>query len=38
MKSDKLRKVKTLCYRLELTVLITSMHSHDGAEVMKIGN
>jgi hypothetical protein len=38
MKSDKLMKVETLCYRLELIVLIASMHSHDDVEMMKIGN
>jgi hypothetical protein len=38
MKSGKLRKVGTLCYRLELAMLIASMHSHDDVEVMKIGD
>jgi hypothetical protein len=38
MKSGKWRKVETLCYKLELAVLVASMHLHDGTEVMKIGN
>jgi hypothetical protein len=38
MKSGKLMKVETLRYKLELTVLIASIHSHDDVEVIKIGN
>jgi hypothetical protein len=38
LKSGKLREVETLWYKLKLVVLVASMHSHDGAEVMKIGN
>jgi DNA modification methylase len=34
----KLREVGTLWYKLKLAVLVASMHSHDGADVMKIGN
>jgi len=38
MRSGKLRKVGTLCYRLELAVFIASMHSHDNVEMVKIDN
>jgi hypothetical protein len=38
MKSGKWRKVETLHYELELAMLVAFVHSHDGAEVMKIGN
>jgi hypothetical protein len=38
MKSGKWRKVETLHFELELAMLVASMHSHDNAEVMKIGN
>jgi hypothetical protein len=38
MKSGKWRKVETLHFELELAMLVASMHSHDDAEVMKIGN
>jgi hypothetical protein len=38
MKSGKLMKIETLCCRLELAMLIASMHSHDDVEVMKIGD
>jgi hypothetical protein len=38
MKSGKWRKVETLCYKLELAVLVAFMYSHDTTRVMKIGN
>jgi hypothetical protein len=38
MKSGKWRKVETLHSKLELAMLVAFVHSHDGAEVMKIGN
>jgi hypothetical protein len=38
MKSGKWREVETLWYKLKLEVLVAFMHSHDGAEVMKIDN
>jgi hypothetical protein len=38
LKSDKLREIETLWYKLKLAVLVASMHSHDDAEVIKIGN
>ena len=38
MKSGKLMKIKTLYCKLELAVLIASMHSYDDVEVMEIDN
>jgi hypothetical protein len=38
MKSGKLMKIETLYCKLELAVLIASMHPHDDVEVMEIDN
>ena len=38
MKSGKLMKIKTLCCKLELAMLIAFIHPHDDVEVMEIDN